>query len=383
MIKKLAFLLPFTFFLIPSVLAQVTLVDKLKIEQQIKEFMAKEDVPALAVGIIQQGKVVFTSGVGIRDRETKQAINSKTLFQIGSQSKVLTSIITLELIDEGKLKLTDSVIDLLPGVFPKDSLAKFKSLTIEHLLTHRSGLPNYPKNVTRIDGDAFLGGYDEKMLLSALKTIKLSFTVNEKWEYSNFNYALLGYVLSKVTNKNYAQLVKYYISDKYELPNTLVNLSETQKQTKMALPYRKDDRQVLTQPWDMGLLTPHGGVYSNIDDIAHLMTLQMKAYSLFNKSGVTSPLVSTQMKYDTEFTQSGKKYKGFSYGLGMFEATNEFPMFSETVLFHGGDLDGYGCEYLFSPEYNVGVVMLTSSGGGKFVNFGRQMMSELLEISVK
>jgi hypothetical protein len=58
-------------------------------------------------------------------------------------------------------------------------------------------------------------------------------------------------------------------------------------------------------------------------------------------------------------------------------------MFSETVLFHGGDLDGYGCEYLFSPEYNVGVVMLTSSGGGKFVNFGRQMMSELLEISVK
>ncbi|PKG78715.1 hypothetical protein CXF80_10555 [Shewanella sp. Actino-trap-3] len=98
---KISFAFTFSLFLIPSVFAQVTLVDKLKIEQQIKEFMAKEDVPALAVGIIQQGKVVFTSGVGIRDRETKQAINSKTLFQIGSQSKVLTSIITLELIDEG------------------------------------------------------------------------------------------------------------------------------------------------------------------------------------------------------------------------------------------------------------------------------------------
>ncbi|WP_157822213.1 hypothetical protein [Shewanella sp. Actino-trap-3] len=55
---------------------------------------------------------------------------------------------------------------------------EFKSLTIEHLMTHRSGLPNYPKNVTRIDGDAFLGGYDENAIECA-KTIKLSFTVNE------------------------------------------------------------------------------------------------------------------------------------------------------------------------------------------------------------
>jgi CubicO group peptidase (beta-lactamase class C family) len=364
--------------LIPTVFAQVTLIDKLKIERQVEEFMAKEDIPALAVGIIQQGKVLFISGLGVRDRTTKQAINTKTLFQIGSQSKVLTSIITLELIDEGKLKLTDRVIDLLPNVFPKNALAEFQTLTIEHLLTHRSGLPSYPKNVTRIDGDAFLGGYDEKMLLSALKTIKLRFKVNEKWEYSNFNYAVLGYILSKITNKNYEELIKHYIADKYNLSNTLVNLSANQKQTQLALPYRKDNRQILTQPWDMGLLTPHGGVYSNIDDLAHLMVLQLKAYSLFNKNGVTSPLVSTQIKYDTEFTQNGKKYLGLNYGLGMFEATSEFPIFPDTVLFHGGDLDGYGCEYLFSPKHGIGVVMLTSSGGGKFVDFGRKMMRELL-----
>lgn len=372
-----------TLLLIPSVFAQVDLVDKFKIEQQVKEFMVKENVPALAIGIIQQGKVVFTSGIGVRDRETKQTINAKTLFQIGSQSKVLTSIITLALIEEGKLKLTDRVIELLPNVFPKDSLAEFKPLTIEHLLTHRTGLPNYPKNVARIDGNAFLGGYDEKRLLSALQTIQLSFKVGEKWQYSNFNYAVLAYVLSKVTNTSYADLVKSYVADKYQLSNTLVNLSESQKNNQLALPYRKDDRQILTKPWDMGLLTPHGGIYSSIDDLAHLMVLQMQAYTLFSKRGDTSPLVSTQIKYDTEFTQDGEKYLGLSYGLGMFEASDEFPLFSETVLFHGGDLDGYGCEYLFAPELGVGVIMLTSSGGGKFVNFARQMMTELLEISVK
>ena len=161
--------------------------------------MAKEDIPALAIGIIQNGKVVFTSAHGVFDRKNKQPINQKTLFQIGSHAKALTGMITLELIEEGKLNISDKLVDLLPGVFPKAS--EFKLLTVEHLMVHRSGLPTYPKNVTRIDGDAFLGGYNEEMLLEALKTIELKFTPDAKWGYTNFNYAVLGYVLSKITNK--------------------------------------------------------------------------------------------------------------------------------------------------------------------------------------
>lgn len=368
--------------LVPSVFAQNNQVDKLKIEQQVVEFMAKEDIPALAIGIIQNGNVVFTSGHGVIDRKSKQPINPKTLFQIGSHSKPLTSIITLELIKEGKLNLADRVIDHLPGVFPEASIAEFESLTIEHLMVHRSGLPTYPNNVTRIDGDAFLGGYSEEMLLAALSTIELRFAPNEKWRYSNFNYAVLGYVLSKITNKSYDQLVKQYIADKYELADTLVNLSDMQINTNLATPYRKDDRQVVTQPWDMGLLTPDGGVYSTIDDLAHLMELQLEAYNKYNKSGVTSPLISTQIKYDTDFTQGGTKYPGFSYGLGMIEVTPEFPMHTETVLYHGGDLDGFGSEYRFSPEHGVGVVMLTSSGGRTFIKFAMKIMDELLASAV-
>ena len=182
-------------------------------------------------------------------------------------------MITLELIEEGKLNISDKLVDLLPGVFPKAS--EFKLLTVEHLMVHRSGLPTYPKNVTRIDGDAFLGGYNEEMLLEALKTIELKFTPDAKWGYANFNYAVLGYVLSKITNKSYAELVKHYIADKYELSNILVNLSDKQKNTSLTTPYRKDNRPVVTQPWDMGLLTPHGGDYSTIDDFARLMELQM------------------------------------------------------------------------------------------------------------
>lgn len=369
--------------LVPSVSAQISSADKLKIDQKVQQFMAKEDIPALAIGIIKNGKVVFTSTHGVIDRINKKAINSKTLFQIGSHSKAITGMIALELINEGKLHLSDKVIELLPGVFPKASIDEFKSLTIEHLMVHRSGLPNYPKNVTRIDGDAFLGGYSEEMLLAALSTVELKFAPNEKWRYANFNYAVLGYILSKITNKSYAQLVKHYVADKYQLSDMLVNLSDEQINTQLATPYRKDDRQVVTQPWDMGLLTPHGGVYSTIEDFAQLMELQMAAYTKYNNSGLTSPLISTQIMSETECSEHGSKYPGFSYGFGMFEATPEFGMFSETVLYHGGDLDGFGSEYRFSPEHGVGVVMLTSSGGKKFIGFAIEIMEELLQGAVK
>lgn len=381
-LKKIITFLSVLLLVVPSVSAQISTVDRVNIDKQVQQFMAKEDIPALAIGIIQNGKITFTSAHGVIDRKNKQGINQKTIFQIGSHSKPLTSIITLELINEGKLNLSDRVIDHLPRVFPQASIAEFESLTIEHLMVHRSGLPTYPKNVTRIDGDAFLGGYSEAMLLEALSTIELRFAPDEKWRYSNFNYAVLGYILSKITNKSYSQLVKEYIAGKYELSDTLVNLSDEQKSTELATPYRKDNRQVVTQPWDMGLLTPHGGVYSTIDDLAHLMELQMAAYRKYNKSGVTSPLISTQIKYDTDFTQGGKKYQGFSYGLGMIEVTPEFPMHDETVLYHGGDLDGFGSEYRFSPEHGVGVVMLTSSGGRKFIRFAMTIMDELLANAV-
>jgi CubicO group peptidase (beta-lactamase class C family) len=367
----------------PASLAKATTAEQIKIAQQVKDFMAKEDIPALAIAIIQNGEVVFTSAQGVIDRNNKQLITPKTLFQIGSHSKPLTSIIALELVKQGKLKLSDRVIDLLPNVFPEESLAQFNTLTVEHLMVHRSGLPNYPENVTRIDGDAFLGGYTEEMLLSALSNIELGFTPDDKWQYANFNYAVLGYVLSQLTDKNYAQLVKEYVTDKYQLSDTQVNLSEHQINTSLATPYRKDKRQVATQAWDMGLLTPHGGVYSTIDDLAHLMELQIAAYSQYYDSGLTSPLVSTQIKFDTQFTQGGTSYPGLSYGLGMFEAAKEFPMFSETVLFHGGDLDGFGSEYRFAPAHGVGVVMLTSSGGREFVKFAMQIMEELLESEIK
>jgi CubicO group peptidase (beta-lactamase class C family) len=339
------------------------------IEKEIQHYLAHNNVPALSIGIIKNGKVEFIQHYGVLNRDTEEAVTENTFYQIGSQTKVITSIIALTLINEGKLKLTDSVQKLIPDSIPTSKVAAWKSITIDDLLSHRSNLPNYPSNVYRQDGEPMLGGYNLQQLHSAIKNMDVQKNSEKKFSYSNFNYALLGYIITQVTNKSYSVLIEDYINKKYGLSD-ITSEPHSQPNLILASPYRKDKRNIETRPWDMGLLTPHGGLYSTVENLAKLMSYQLKAY---RQKNIQSPLYLSQSNYDTGL------YEGLSYGLGMFEATPELGLFSETVYWHGGDLDGYGCEYLFSPEKNSGVVLLTSSGGREFVMLARKIMSQLIQ----
>jgi CubicO group peptidase (beta-lactamase class C family) len=339
------------------------------IEKEIQHYLAHNNVPALSIGIIKNGKVEFIQHYGVLNRDTEEAVTENTFYQIGSQTKVITSIIALTLINEGKLKLTDSVQKLIPDSIPTSKVAAWKSITIDDLLSHRSNLPNYPSNVYRQDGEPMLGGYNLQQLHSAIKNMDVQKNSEKKFSYSNFNYALLGYIITQVTNKSYSVLIEDYINKKYGLSD-ITSEPHSQPNLILASPYRKDKRNIETRPWDMGLLTPHGGLYSTVENLAKLMSYQLKAY---RQKNIQSPLYLSQANYDTGL------YEGLSYGLGMFEATPELGLFSETVYWHGGDLDGYGCEYLFSPEKNSGVVLLTSSGGREFVMLARKIMSQLIQ----
>ncbi|MBD1582894.1 serine hydrolase domain-containing protein [Pseudoalteromonas sp. S16_S37] len=340
-------------------------------DNEIKTYMKANNVPALSVGVIENGKVTFKHGYGVYNRNSDQAIKDDSLFQIGSQTKVLTSIITLALIDEGRLSHTSNIAELLPEHFQAIDKNVLKNITIDTLLSHRSGLPNYPSNVTRVDGDAMKGGYSEAQLFTALKTVELAHQPNSKFAYSNFNYALLGYIASKVSGKTYAQLVKHYINDGFAVNDVYVQLSP-QLQKRLVTPYRKDQRDIATSAWNMGLLTPHGGAYASIDGMLELMKKQLIAYNNHSEDKPTSPLFSSQADYATGL------YDGLNYGYGMFSATPELGLYPQTVYWHGGDLDGFGSEYVFAPQSNSGVVLLTSSGGKEFVMLGRKLMRHLL-----
>lgn len=341
------------------------------VESGITSFMQEQNVPAISVAVIKNGELKFAKAYGTLNRETNAPVTTTSLFQIGSQSKVITSMLALALVEEGQLKLDDNIDDLLPGLFSSIDKTTLRKITLDTLLSHRSGLPNYPDNLTRVDGDPLEGGYTESQLLEAFKSTTLDFEPTSKFAYSNFNYAVIGYILSTTTDKSYEKLVEEYLPNNLGVSGFYARLP-LDKQSAMVTPYRKDDRNIATKPWDMGLLAPHGGLYSSTSSLSKLMLQQMGMYQRFIENEEISPLISTQASYATGL------YEGLNYGYGMFEATPELGLYPQTVLWHGGDLDGYGCEYIFSPSSQTGIVLLTSSGGREFVLLGRTLMQKLL-----
>ena len=103
--------------------------NNISIEKEIHYYMAQNNVPAISIGIIKNGKVASIQHYGVLNRNTEEPVRENTFYQIGSQTKVITSIITLTLINEGKINLTDSVQKLIPDNIPAIKAKAWKNLS--------------------------------------------------------------------------------------------------------------------------------------------------------------------------------------------------------------------------------------------------------------
>lgn len=327
----------------------------------IDSTMKANNIPSLVVGIVRHGRLSFTAGFGYLERESPVKADENSLFQMGSDTKKFTGILVNNLVAEGKLKLDEPVTTYLKNQLSPESRQKLAQVTMENLLQHRAGIPNREPSNKRLEGDPMTIELTEDTMISDLNTMKLDFEPGTKFNYSNFGYAIAGYICEKVTGQSYAALVKKYITAKYGMPNTAVDLQPEQEKL-IAWPYRKNNRNVKSKPWTMGKMTPAGGLYSNIRDLSALMIVQVRAYQHYAESKQKAdPLILTENKTEGH------------YGFGLAKVTD-----SVVVHYgHGGDLDGYASGYVFAPDANWGLILLCSSGGRWFARLEKQLMAQL------
>lgn len=315
----------------------------------IDSTMSSNNVPALAIGVVRDGRLFYAEGYGVHERGSGKKVNENSIFQIGSDTKKFTAIIIRELVSEGKLDLAESIVTYLPDALTTEAKEKLKDITVKNLLLHKSGIPNRAPNNKRIDGDPMLIEYTEQDLIHDLNHLKLDFKPGTDFSYSNFGYAVVGFISELVSGQDYSALVKKYVTEKMGMDNTFIYPKDNQLSL-IVTPYRKDDRNVKSEPWKMGKLTPAGGIYSNITDLSKLMVAQISAYREFQLNGEKdNPLLLTE----------NDGIEGSHYGFGLAKTVTK----TGTHYGHGGDLDGFAGGYVFSPEHNVGLIMLTSSGG--------------------
>lgn len=145
-----------------------------------------------------KGNILLDKGYGYRDIEKKIKHDKNSIFQMGSVTKQFTAEIILKLAAEGKLSVDDKLSKYIPD-YPKGD-----SITIKNLLTHTSGIYNYTDDEKWLDSVEHVS---HVALIKSFRDSTLRFAPGSKFEYSNSNYYLLGYIIEKITGKSYEMTV--------------------------------------------------------------------------------------------------------------------------------------------------------------------------------
>ncbi|HET7436279.1 MAG TPA: serine hydrolase domain-containing protein [Thermoanaerobaculia bacterium] len=228
------------------------------IDELVNREMAKQQVPGLAVAVVRDGKVVLAKGYGLANVELQVPVAPKTVFQGGSIGKSFTATAVMMLVEEGKVALDEKVGKYLGEVPPS-----WSGITVRHLLTHTSGLTQYPPDFDQ------RRDYTEDELLKIIEGVPLAFVPGARFEYSNAGYVTLGVLIHRVTGQYYGDFFKKRIFEPLGMTASRV-ISEAAIIPDRAAGYILYDGRLINQPWIAPTLnrTADASLYLTVLDLA-------------------------------------------------------------------------------------------------------------------
>jgi D-alanyl-D-alanine carboxypeptidase len=307
---------------------------------QLRKRLQEETVGDRFSGVVliaKDGKVVFEQPYGMADREKKIPNQVNTQFRIGSMNKMFTAVSILQLVQAGKIQLSDPFGKYLPDYANKEMASK---VTIQHLLTHTGGT-----------GDFFGPEFEAHRL--ELKTLEdyvklyekrpLQFEPGTKWEYSNFGFLLLGVVIEKVTGQSYYDYVREHIYKPAGMTMT-DSLPENETVPGRSVGYRKEGPgpwapNIDTLPWRG---TSAGGGYSTVEDLFHF-ALALENHKLLDAA-------HTEMMITSHADRPGGDHYGYGFAVRDLGGMHCFG--------HGGGAPGMNGDLQVcpSPGYIIAVL---------------------------
>ncbi len=226
--------------------------------------MAGAKTPGLAVLVEKKGRVVLERGYGVRDLRTFAPIDARTDFRLASFTKQFTAMAVMLLVHDGKLRYDERLVELFPE-FP----AYGRTITIRHLLTHTSGLPDYEDLMTGGSWTATHQIEDAEVLGLLERQTAGKFAAGSQWAYSNSGYVVLGLVVAKVSGAPFGQFLDTRIFRPLRMSRTLAFVNGKNTVPERAYGHSKDgERFVEADQSATSATLGDGGVYSNLEDLA-------------------------------------------------------------------------------------------------------------------
>ncbi|AOT10875.1 serine hydrolase domain-containing protein [Pseudoalteromonas luteoviolacea] len=292
----------------------------------------------LAVAKLGAGRCVY---YGARQgcKEVEPIDNKASVFEIGSLTKLFTNAVLAQLVDEGKLALTDPIsshIDL--------TIRDNAQITFESLATHTSGLPRLPPGLLwqalfkRKDNpyEAYL---EADLLAHLANDIKIKNHI--KHDYSNLGVGLLGYVLAKMEGVSFSQLLQKRIFDSFNMSHSFCNWRDVHGELVIGL----NTRGEATPNWDLGVLQGAGAILSSVQDLGQFALAHFeRIHGWVN--------LQQQVIFEQGHTQMGLGW----YVIDSADKTDQ-------VYFHDGGTGGYSSAMILDIDNQLGYIILSNISG--------------------
>jgi len=269
----------------------------------------------MAVGIVQDGKTIFAKGYGVKTLGGNQPVTEKTIFQIGSTSKAFTATLAAMLVDEGKFKWEDKVVQHAPDFMMFDPWVT-REFQIWDLMSQHSGLPAYAADFL------FFLGFDRPYIRQAIRNIKPVTSFRAKYAYQNGLWLVASQLIEKYSGKTYEQALKERIFDPLGMSDSSADMESFLGAKDVSGLHADGEGKIMALPKNWEFLDwsyvadPAGAINSNIVDMTKWLTFQMNNGKVNDKQLVSETNMQVIHSPKTIVASGGPVHKNGFYCLG-------------------------------------------------------------------
>jgi CubicO group peptidase (beta-lactamase class C family) len=316
----------------------------------VRRLMARDQIPGVAVGVVERGRIVFARGFGYRDVDTHLPVTPDTLFPLGSCSKAFTATAIALLADEGRIALDAPVRTYLPDFSLEDPVAS-AILTTRDLLTHRSGLPRH-------DLFWYQAPFSRDELYGRLRFLEPSGPPHSRWRYNSLMFVVAGRIVEKISGESWESFVRSRILSPLDMRRTLLSAEAMEVDSDHASPYalRQGRIQKIPMLKRLSTIAPAGAVQTSVRDLARWLTFHATRSPSLLGEGMWRELHRPQAEMPApDEPEVQRPY----YGLGWIHETYR----GHPLIVHNGSIDGFTVHLGFLPETGQGLILLMNRDG--------------------
>ncbi|MEJ0039535.1 MAG: serine hydrolase [Gammaproteobacteria bacterium] len=346
--------------------------------------MQRSAMPGFSIAVVADGRIIYAQGFGTRDRARALPATPDTLFAIGSITKSFVAIATMQLAEQGKLKLDDPVSRYVPL-----SLGRADDpIRVRHLLTHSLGVPSLGTSTVVLNREI---GFDTGVPFGSVADFyrfvngaqdEIVTAPGERFFYHNGGWRILGHVVQRVSGIPFHRYLENAVIRPMGMTRTTLSRARFEADADHAVFYRRGaDGGLIAAPFplpnvednpEFGFVTAAGGIASSARDMARYVGVQLSAGAL--EKGRVASRESFEAMQSPHISVEPDRYGPAAYGYGL-HITPDF--LGHRLISHSGSVLVSTAYLAFVPDLKAGVAMMGNSSGMRFARIAESVLAIL------